>query len=107
MLRELTQKDIYSIEMIQRYAIGHFFDRDTMRFFGSRLSQDIYHGQGVVYFVTSERRGQNPRGHTVRLFDLATRSIKSVSEFNVLSRYKAHAMAKELSQNETNLKKAV
>ena len=34
-------------------ALGHyFFDADTLRFFGSRISEDVYGGR---YFVTSER----------------------------------------------------
>lgn len=34
-------------------ALGHhFFDRDTLRFFGSRIGSTVYDGR---YFVTSER----------------------------------------------------
>ena len=34
-------------------ALGHyFFDADTLRFFGSRISEHVYGGR---YFVTSER----------------------------------------------------
>jgi len=40
------------IRAASQAAGGHFFDRDTMRFFGARLlPKEIYHGPGGVYFV--------------------------------------------------------
>ena len=42
--------------VVRRYYVGHFFDADTMRFFGSRVAAYGYRGaDGAVYFVTSER----------------------------------------------------
>lgn len=51
---------------------GHFFDRDTMRFFGSRLmGEHLYDATtGDVYFVTSELDFHGgDRRYTVRVLD--------------------------------------
>jgi hypothetical protein len=57
------------IKELSRYAVplrdtdnyrnhrGHFFDRDTMRFFASRVCETAYRcPSGVVYFLTSEKK---------------------------------------------------
>lgn len=48
-------------------AGNHFFDRDTLRFFRSRVSDELYAGR---MFVTSEQHtssyGNSPRLYTVR-----------------------------------------
>ena len=47
-------------------AIGHhFFDDDSMAFFGSKVYPTVYGGR---YFVTSEKRprSSDPRGYTIR-----------------------------------------
>lgn len=36
-------------------AGSHFFSKDTMRWFGSRMSEQVYPADGGTYFVTSER----------------------------------------------------
>ncbi len=67
-------------------AVGsHFFDRNTLRFFRSRILSDVFSGSGGVYFVTSEQfefRGQTePRAYTVRQFHPETATIDTVGEF--------------------------
>lgn len=42
---------------------SHFFDDDTMKFFGSRVEQGVY-GPGGHVFITSERGPDYP-GHRV------------------------------------------
>lgn len=57
---------------------GHYFDRDTMRFFRSRIASQLYGGR---YFVTSEQfDDRSPRLYSVREA-LPDGSIKSASEF--------------------------
>lgn len=41
---------------------NHFFDRDTLRFFDSKIGDDLYGGR---VFVTSEKDGTSPRRWTV------------------------------------------
>ena len=48
---------------------GHYFDADTMRFFGSRLPDGVLYGGR--YFITSEKQpnhgsGNHPRMYSVR-----------------------------------------
>jgi hypothetical protein len=42
---------------------SHFFDRDAMRFFKSRVNRTLYGGR---FFVTSEDNGYDGRKYTVR-----------------------------------------
>lgn len=98
-----TVKDriYYSVSEIEREAKGYFFSKDTMRFFKSRILQDVYQGVGGVYFVTSERFDNNtPRLFTVRKYDPETRMINTAGDFNQLSRYQAIKSAKQLAQGE-------
>ncbi|MBE3120695.1 MAG: hypothetical protein IMZ53_08475 [Thermoplasmata archaeon] len=72
----------------------HFFDRDTMRFFNSKIETkgDLI---GNKYFITSEHFENSPRHYSVREFDKRTGSIKTISEFNEFhSSYGAREFAK-------------
>lgn len=56
-----------NVEDNAKSAGSHFFDRDTMRFFRSRIVAGPYVGAGRCLFVTSERRDSSvARGYTVR-----------------------------------------
>jgi hypothetical protein len=75
---------MFSIDAIQRASResgSHFFDADTMRFFGSRVLEPVVAGR---FFVTSERSGFDydaPRAYTLREF-MPDASIATVGEFN-------------------------
>lgn len=62
----------------------HWFDRSTMRFFGSRIGRSVYQGPGGVYFVTSEGSGDwgVPRRFTIRKFDPSDCSVETVGDFH-------------------------
>jgi hypothetical protein len=73
-------------------AGSHFFDKATMRFFGSRLCEVLpTTPSGHVYFVTSEARpGFNgyayrspagPRLYTVRVWDGESADTETIGEF--------------------------
>lgn len=69
-----------------RWFGSHFFDKDTMRFFRSRLIDCTYTVPGgVCVFITSERFTSHthtaPRRYTVRTFDTMTGNIEEVGEF--------------------------
>lgn len=53
----------------QRKPDGHFFDRDTMRFFNSRIGSVTY-SHDRAYFVTSERGPDRVRRYTARVMDI-------------------------------------
>ena len=38
---------------------GKWFDRETIDFFSSRISKEVYDGPGGVYFVTSEKLSEH------------------------------------------------
>lgn len=92
-------------EIRSRYNPGegrHFFDRASMRFFNSVLPKAGYEGPGGVFFVTSEQfHGSGgyvaPRKFTVRNLD--GEQIRTVGEFNALSRAEAVRLAKEYAAN--------
>jgi hypothetical protein len=64
--------EIYSIDDLVRiyngYNQGHFFDKDTMRFFKSKTTSTYESKDGVFYFVTSEKKSfyDETRTWTVR-----------------------------------------
>lgn len=82
---------------------GHFFDRDTMRFFKSRAHSRTYEGPGGHYFVTSEQQpawgaGHQRRRYKVRGYDAAADRIKSAGEFlGYKTSGKAHRAASKLA----------
>lgn len=62
-----------SVQRVASAAGSHFFDRDAMRFFGSRVLGDAWRVGDVWLFVTSERfRGygepDGERRYTVRVY---------------------------------------
>lgn len=58
-------RDTDDVKLAARNMGSHFFDADTMRFFGSRIGERVYGGR---FFVTSEQREWNtPRRYTVRV----------------------------------------
>ena len=83
-------------------AGGHWFDRDTKRFFRSRVHPGIYHGQTLIYFVSSEKRGfsdDSGREFNVRAFDPKDASVNGVEGgFRDLS--DARAAARDLAKRD-------
>lgn len=59
---------IQEIRQAMADAGSHWFDPGSMRFFGTRLHGQPFHGPGGVTFVTSEQLPHGPRGFTVRMF---------------------------------------
>lgn len=69
-----------------RWFGSHFFDKETMRFFRSRLIDCTYTVPGgVCVFITSERftshLGAEPREYTVRTFDTMNGNIEEIGDF--------------------------
>jgi len=93
----MTEYTLFDIRQANRQAGFHFFNGDNMRCFDSQISNDVYQGPGGVYFVTSERYKDSPRGYTVRRFDPETGSLCNASKFNELSESAAHRLAADLA----------
>lgn len=67
----MTTYTIGQIKRLNHLAGGHFFDRDTLQFFNSRVHDTVYGGR---YFITSEQfvahdGTAEPRMYTVRRFN--------------------------------------
>ena len=89
-------------EANRRYALqsagigNHWFDTDTMRFFGTRVHSQVYAGK---YFVTSEYKGfgDYERAYTVREAR-EDGSIDTVGDFlGYETRAEAHAAARKMA----------
>lgn len=74
---------------------GHFFDRRTMRFWGSRIESELYQNR---CFITSEKNYDgSKRYYNVRRFSDDFSSIEDVAEFNqITSKKLAQSIAKEV-----------
>lgn len=84
----MTIEQIISANQSRGY---HFFDRDTLRFFRSRVDRLVWSGPTGHYFVTSEQHVheglgiKQPRRYTVRRADDEGRiHTESFQEFETL-----------------------
>lgn len=65
----------------------HFFDRETMRHFASRIAGGPYCGPAGVFFVTSELNMEKRAGserYTVREFLPESAKVRNLTEFRGL-----------------------
>ena len=86
---------IYDIRKANEKAGHYFFSEGAMRFFRSRVHDEVY---GAGFFVTSEAAPDEPRFYTVR-FAQPDGSITTVGEFQQwASRSAAHATAKHYAK---------
>ena len=85
----MTYETIDQIRDANRALGHHFFDRDTLRFFGSRIGETVYGGR---YFVTSEKPPFGPRRWTLRVA-LDSGAVETVGEHCAMPRSRAHALA--------------
>lgn len=72
---------------------GHFFDRDTMRFFNTRMGEAWRVGD-VFLFVTSEVRPHGNRSYSVRQMN-SDGNITTVGEFCKMTRSAAIKQLRE------------
>lgn len=75
--QEHSQKyTIADIRAANKAAGFHFFDRDSMQAFSSRIESSAYSGPKGIYFVTSEQVGEIfPRLYSIRRFNPTTGRI--------------------------------
>ena len=86
---------INDIKNAVRAAGSHWFDPDTMRFFGTKIESPVYQGDGGVYFVTSEDTfDRESREYKVRQFK--DDSIETIGEPLVTAEL-AKEVAKQLA----------
>ena len=101
-------------ELVNQYNTlnsGHFFDKDTMRFFDSKLTDSFKRiNDKKVYFITTEKCifGEAKRKATIRVAELLEYvresdkktcykiRIETLGEFNKLSLYTAKKVLETL-----------
>lgn len=85
-----------SFDEVRAKARGHFFDRESTRFFKSSYPQTAWLAEdGSYYFVTGERFENLPRKYTVRRMN-PDGTIDTVGEFQqYYSRSAARRRARE------------
>lgn len=81
----------------QSLTKGHWFDKDTMRFFKCRLDGQVFAGKELFFFVSSEKGPDEVRKYTVRSYDPQTGTIDSVEGFQA---YKTLVTAKKYAEKE-------
>jgi hypothetical protein len=77
----LTQ--IYSTYDIERKHKGFWFSKDTIRFFKSKVVDEVFPtNNGKVYFVSSEKNQlHDKRAFTVRCYNIKDDFISTIGEF--------------------------
>ena len=76
--QEFTYQTIEDVKSANRQTGGHWFDRDTMRFFNTKIESGLIGGK---YFITSERYDEDrPRKYTVRMA-APDGSVDTIGEF--------------------------
>ena len=76
---------IYDVSDLERKHVGHFFDKDTMRFFKSKVINEVFPSTKEVFFVTSEIDPSGVKAFTVRKLNLESKRIETVGEFHSIS----------------------
>ena len=62
----------------------HFFDRESMRAFNSKIESQGHIISGYAYFVTSEQFNHNTnRGFSIRTINLSNGVVDTVGTFNI------------------------
>lgn len=78
--RDILDQFLISMNEVERKHNGHWFSKDSMRFFKSRLPQDAYKIGDLYYFISSEQYMSDPRAYTLRVMT-EDGTIDSVGEF--------------------------
>lgn len=94
-----NRAQIYSLDDLKthyrRNTKGHWFDKDTMRFFRSRLSDRLHFGAESIYFVSSEQGPSGVRLYSVRKYTPSSGEIDTVGDFQ---QYKTSSSAQRAAE---------
>lgn len=99
-MSEVEEIRIEEVKQSNREHGFHYFSRDTMRFFSSRVSDRAYKVGDKAYFITSEKHrltANNPRKWTIRVIDLITGKVNTVGRFQEFNSHReAEAQLKQI-----------
>jgi len=80
----------------------HFFDKDTMRFFSSRISELMWKKGTDIYFITSEAdRGHIKHSGSTRAFTV--RKINADGNIDKVSEFQEHSTLNEARKEIKNI----
>lgn len=79
---------------------SYWWDRDTMKFFATRLESEAFQGTGGIFFVTSEQPPRGGRHCNVRKFNPESLRISTIGEFCKMHRDDAIDLARKLAKGE-------
>lgn len=95
---------LYTLKRNAEHLGNHFFDADTLRFFSSRVSEQIYRvDDSRGYFVTSEENvGYGPRLYSVRAYEIRAphtprpaREQDEIMETHTVGTFQGYGTARE------------
>lgn len=92
---------VSEIRTANRQRGYHFFDPGAMRFFNSRISEEVYGGK---YFITSEQfDDRSPRLYTIRMVndDASIDTIGDFQQYNTLAQAKG-AIKRLIKEEQSN-----
>ena len=106
----------YSIEDLERAytynLMGHWFDRDTMRFFGTRLTSHFKNlGRNTYAFITTEQNPSGVRRASIRIAKVRRKAkvfcgytieIYTLGEFHSMSLSQAARKLNKLTQRDVH-----
>lgn len=97
--RKTASLTMATIKANNRKAGQHWFDKDTMRFFSSRVGNKVFRGGRCAFFVTSEEGPHGGRKFSVRKTCDRGGRIQTVGDFQAYAtRASAEAAAKRLAK---------
>lgn len=93
---------MYLIKAKNYEAGHHWFSKDTMRFFNSKVPEEAYKKGDKAYFISQEKSSfdnYTPE-YTIRVADLNTGEVDTVGEFGQYkSKYEAKKELKKILEN--------
>lgn len=93
----------WTIDRIKEASLdsGSFWwDKSTMKAFGTRIESEVYQGDGGICFITSEKPLHGRRQFSVRQFNPETCNIATVGGFCSMDHESAIDLAYEISNGE-------
>lgn len=81
--------DMRSIARAHKKSGRHFFDANTMRFWGSVIKDEVFVYGEKRYFITADDQfdPKRPKRYTVRSFDICDREVRTVFGFQQFETY--------------------
>lgn len=99
--RKLATLTMSKVRRANAAADHHWFDKDTLRFFRSKVSPTIYKGSRCAYFVTSEEGPSGGRRYSIRKTCDGGGKIDTVGDFQRFSTLSAaREEAKRIAKRE-------